>query len=173
MEFRLLGPLEALDGHARLALRSCKSSALLARLLMDANRTVSVQRLVDDLWGEDVPESAPKMVQIHVSHLRKLLPAGVLVTQAPGYRVEVEPEALDLSRFARLRAEGRAALEAGDATAAAALLTAALALWRGPALAEFSEPFARVEGAHLEELRLGCLEDRVNADLAAGRHGDL
>src|SRR6266511_5927609 len=91
----------------------------LARLLLDANRTVSVQRLVDDLWGEDMPESAPKMVQIYVSHLRKLLPGGVLLTQAPGYRVEVEPEALDLTRFGRLREEGREALEAGDATAAA------------------------------------------------------
>ncbi len=173
MEFRVLGPLEALDGHARLALRSRKSSALLARLLLDANRTVSVQRLVDDLWGEDMPESAPKMVQIYVSHLRKLLPGGVLLTQAPGYRVEVEPEALDLTRFGRLREEGREALEAGDATAAAAVLAAALGLWRGPALAEFSEPFARVEGAHLEELRLGCLEDRIEADLALGRHRDV
>ena len=90
----------------------------------------------------------------------------MLRTQAPGYLVEVEPEALDLGRFTRMRGEGRAALEAGDAAAAAALLTDALGLWRGPALAEFSEPFARVEGAHLEELRLGCLEDRIEADLA-------
>src|SRR5215212_2624102 len=173
MEFRLLGPLEAVDGAARLALGSRKSRALLARLLLDANRTVSVQRLLDDLWGEDVPDSAPKMVQIYVSQLRKVLPAGLLLTQAPGYRVEVEPETLDLSRFGRMRGEGRAALEAGDATGAAALLAAALQLWRGPALAEFSEPFAAVEGAHLEELRLGCLEDRIEADLALGRHGTV
>ena len=99
MEFRLLGPLEAVDGAAHLPLGSRKSRALLARLLLDANRTVSVQRLVDDLWGGDVPESAPKMVQIYVSQLRKVLPAGVLLTQAPGYRVELDPEALDLSRF--------------------------------------------------------------------------
>ena len=173
MEFRLLGPLEALHGDARLAIRNRKSSALLARLLLDANRTVSVQRLVDDLWGEEMPESAPKMVQIYVSQLRKLLPAGVLVTQAPGSRLVLEPEALDLARFGRLREQGRAALEAGDAATAAALLTTALDLWRGPALAEFSEPFARVEGAHLEELRLGCLEDRIEADLALGRHRDV
>ncbi|HEX6583188.1 MAG TPA: BTAD domain-containing putative transcriptional regulator [Thermoleophilaceae bacterium] len=173
MEFRLLGPLDAVDGDAPLALGSRKPRALLARLLLDANRTVSVDRLVDDLWGEDTPDSAAKMVQIYVSQLRKVLPANVLRTQAPGYLVEVEPEALDLSRFARMRGEGRAALEAGDAAAAAALLTDALDLWRGPALAEFSEPFALVEGAHLEELRLGCLEDRIEADLAGARHRDV
>ena len=94
------------------------------------------------------------------------------MTQPPGYRVEVEPDALDLSRFNRMRTEGRAALETGDATAAA-LLSAALELWRGPALAEFSEPFAQVEAAHLEELRLGCLKDRIEADLRRGRHRDV
>jgi DNA-binding SARP family transcriptional activator len=170
MEFRLLGPLEVLEGATRLELGSREPRALLARLLLDANRAVSVERLVDDLWGEDVPESAPKMVQIYVSHLRKALPGGVLRTQAPGYVVEVEPDALDLGRFGRMRADGRAALERGDAAAAAALLADALGLWRGAALAEFPEPFARVEGAHLEEVRLGCLEDRIEADLALGRH---
>jgi DNA-binding SARP family transcriptional activator/DNA-binding GntR family transcriptional regulator len=173
MEFRLLGPLEAVDGAEQLSLGSRKARALLARLLLDANRTVAVERLVDDLWGDEVPGSAPKMVQIYVSHLRKALPADVIRTKAPGYVVQVDPESLDLGRFNRIRAEGRAALESGDASGAAALLTDALALWRGPALAEFAEPFARVEGAHLEELRLGCLEDRLDADLAARRHGDV
>src|SRR5829696_3124519 len=173
MEFRLLGPLEVVEGATPLAVGSRKPRALLARLLLDANRAVSVERLVDDLWGEDLPGSASKMVQIYVSQLRKALPDGVLLTRAPGYLVEVEPEAVDLGRFSRLRAEGRTALEAGDATAARALLTDALRLWRGPALAEFSEPFARVEGAHLEELRLASLEDRIEADLAVGRHGDV
>jgi DNA-binding SARP family transcriptional activator len=173
MEFRLLGPLEAVDGATPVALGSRKPRALLARLLLDANKTVSVDRLVDDLWGEHLPDSAVKMVQIYVSQLRKVLPDGVLRTQAPGYLVEVEPEAVDLSRFVRMRAEGRAALEAGDSAAADARLSGALGLWRGPALAELQEPFARVEGAHLEELRLGCLEDRIEADLAGGRHGDV
>ena len=173
IQYRLLGPLEAVDGDTRLALGSRKPRALFARLLLDANRTVPVERLVDDLWGTDRPESAVKMVQIYVSQLRKALPPGVLVTQPPGYLVEVAPDALDLSRFNTMRAEGRAALEAGDATAASALLTAALGLWRGPALAEFSEPFAQVEGIHLEEVRLGCLKDRIEADLARGRHRDV
>jgi DNA-binding SARP family transcriptional activator/DNA-binding GntR family transcriptional regulator len=173
MEFRLLGPVEAVDGAARLPLGSRKQRALLARLLLDANRAVSVERLVDDLWGDDVPDSAQKMVQIYVSQLRKVLPQGVLRTQPPGYLASLQPDQLDLSRFTRLRAEGRSALEAGDAATACARLEEALGLWRGPALAEFSEPFARVERAHLEDLRLSCLEDRIEADLAAGRHGDV
>jgi DNA-binding SARP family transcriptional activator/pimeloyl-ACP methyl ester carboxylesterase len=173
MEFRLLGPLEAREGAAPVALGARKQRALLARLLLDANHTVSIDRLVDDLWGEDVPESAVKMVQIYVSQLRKLLPGRLLVTRAPGYLVELDPEALDLVRFRRMHEEGREMLARGDAPAAAARLREALALWRGPALAEFSEAFAAVEAAHLEELRLACLEDRVDADLRRGSDGAL
>ena len=173
MELRVLGPLEATEGAAPLALGGRKPRALLARLALDANRTVAVQRLVDDLWGEDVPGSATKMVQIYVSQLRKVLPAGVLRTQSPGYLIEVDPEAVDAGRFATLHREGREALAAGDAQTAAVRLREALALWRGPALAEFTEPFARVEAAHLEELRLVCLEERIEADLARGRHADV
>ena len=111
MQFRLLGPLEVTDGTKPLALGGRKPRALLARLLLDAGRTVSVDRLVDDLWGDDVPDSAVKMVQILVSQLRKVLPPGVLSTRAPGYLVELDDDdALDLSRFNRIRAEGRAAL---------------------------------------------------------------
>ena len=170
MEFRLLGPLETRDGDDRIELGGPKQRALLARLLLDANRTVSVDRLVEDLWGEQAPESAAKMVQIHVSQLRKLLPARVLVTRPPGYLVELEPEALDVVRFQRLHQEGRLLLSRGDAAGARARLGEALELWRGPALAEFGEPFAAPEAARLEELRLTCVEDRVDADLAAGAH---
>src|SRR3954453_8068830 len=99
------------------------------------------------------------MVHIHVSALRKALPAGGLQTRQPGYVLEVEPESIDVVRFERLRTEGRAALDAGDPATAASRLRSALALWRGPALAEFSEPFALVEAAHLEERRRVCLED--------------
>jgi DNA-binding SARP family transcriptional activator len=173
MELRVLGPLEATDGAVPLALGGRKPRALLARLALDANRTVAVERLIDDLWGDQVPESAAKMVQIYVSQLRKVLPQDVLITRPPGYAIELEPEAVDLTRFRTLHREGRAALSAGDAGAAATRLRDALALWRGPALAEFSEPFARVEGAHLEELRLVCLEERIEADLAEGLHSDV
>lgn len=173
MEFRLLGPMEVLDGDTPVVLGGRKQRALLARLLVSPNRTVAVDRLVDDVWGEAVPDSAAKMVQIFVSQLRKLLPADVLVTRPPGYLIQVDHEAIDVGRFDRLRRTGHAALEAGEPADAAAWLRDALALWRGEALAEFVEPFAQAERNRLDELRLVCLEDRVEADLIAGRHAEL
>ena len=173
MEFRLLGPMDVLDRGAALALGGLKQRALLARLLVTANRTVSVDSLVDDLWGDAVPGTAVKMVQIYVSQLRKRLPAEVLLTRPPGYLVQVDPEAIDVVRFDRLRRTGRAALEAGEPAAAAARLRDALGLWRGEALAEFAEPFAQAERNHLHELRLVCLEDCVDAELMQGRHAEL
>jgi DNA-binding SARP family transcriptional activator/class 3 adenylate cyclase len=173
MDFRLLGPLEV-DGDATpVPLAAGKQRALLAILLLSANRTVSRDRIVDELWGDDAPESAQKMVQILVSQLRKVLPEPRLRTHAPGYTLEVADDELDLARFERLVAEGRRALTGGDAARASELLRDAVALWRGPALAEFSEPFARHEGARLEELRIGALEWRIDADLALGRHRDV
>jgi DNA-binding SARP family transcriptional activator len=173
MDARLLGPLEVEDGGAPVELGGPGQRALLARLLLDANRTVGVDRLVDDLWGDHVPATAVKMVHVHVSRLRKVLPAGILVTRSPGYAVEIAPEALDLVRFDRLREKGQGALARGDAAQAAQSLRDALALWRGPALAEFDEPFAAIEAGRLEELRLACLEDRMDADLALGGHALL
>src|SRR3954447_17805936 len=174
MDLRLLGPLEVVDGNATpLRLGGRKPRALLARLALDAGRTVSVDQLVDDLWGEEVPDSAVKMVHIHVSALRKALPEGMIRTRSPGYALELPPGALDLERFERLRREGREALDTGDGATATARLRAALELWRGRALAEFSEPFALVQAAHLEERQQVCLEDRIDAELALGRHADL
>jgi len=166
----LLGPLEVHDGTAPVQLGGRKARALLARLALDPNRTVPAERLVEDLWGEDPPETAGKMVQIHVSQLRKALPSGVLVTRPGGYALAVDPQSVDLVMFERLRDAGRAALAAGDANEAARLLGEALALWRGEALAEFGEPFAVLESARLAQLRLACVEDRIDADLALGRH---
>jgi DNA-binding SARP family transcriptional activator/DNA-binding GntR family transcriptional regulator len=173
MELRVLGPLEAIDGHRALPLGAPRRRALLARLILDLNRTVSVHRLVEDLWGEDAPGSAVKMVQINVSQLRKVLPPGVLQTRPPGYALIADPESVDAVRFGRLRKLGGAALDAGDPSTAATVLREALGLWRGAPLAEFDEPFARVEAAHLEELRLTCLEQRLDADLRLGRHADV
>ena len=173
MDVRLLGPLEVVHERAPIALGGPGQRALLARLLLGANRTVAVDRLVDDLWGERVPGSAVKMVHIHVSKLRKVLPPDVLVTQPPGYAVQIEPAALDLHRFDRLREQGRAALAAGLPAEAARRLREALALWRGRALEEFHEPFAAIEGRRLEDLRLGCVEDRIEAELALGGHALL
>jgi DNA-binding SARP family transcriptional activator len=170
MEFGLLGPLEVRCQDGPLALGRRKQRALLALLLLHANRTVARERLIDELWGESAPETAVTSVQVYVSRLRKSLPEGVLLTRPPGYVVQVEPEQVDLLRFERLVAEARGAAPA----LAAALLHEALELWRGPPLAEFGEePFARVEAARLEELRLAALEDRIDADLALGRHADL
>ena len=173
-QFSLLGPLSlTLDG-APIALGGQKRRALLAVLLLDANHVVSRDRLIDALWGEDPPDTARNTIQVYVSQLRKLLPEGVLETAAPGYRLVVEPEAVDLFEFMRLSEEGRTALGAGDAPGAADALEAALALWRGAPLADFAwEPFAQTEIVRLEELRLAALEDRIEADLSLGRHGQL
>jgi DNA-binding SARP family transcriptional activator len=174
MDFRILGPLEVRDGDREVRLRGGKQRALLALLLVNANRTLAIDRIVDDLWGEDVPETATKMVQVYVSRLRKALPDGALHTRPPGYALQVEADQVDLRRFERLVADARAALEAGRAEGASREFRAALELWRGPALAEFaSEPFALAEEARLEELRVSALEGRLEADLLLGRHGDL
>jgi class 3 adenylate cyclase/DNA-binding SARP family transcriptional activator len=173
MDFRILGPLEVREGEREVRLRGGKQRALLALLLVNANRTLAIDRIVDELWGEDVPDSAQKMVQIYVSKLRKALP-GMLHTRPPGYALQLEPDALDLDRVERLAAEARSSLDAGRAEQASAGYRAALELWRGPALAEFtSEPFAQAEGARLEELRMHVLEERLEAELLLGRHGDL
>src|SRR5215218_1154089 len=172
-DYRLLGPLEVLHRGEAVPTGGQRKRALLARLLLEANRTVSVDALVDALWGEHVPSTAVKMVHIYVSQLRKVLPGEALQTRPPGYRLEVAPEAVDLLRFERLRKEGREALTEGDAATAAERLTAACTLWRGPALGEFTEPFAAAAAAHLDELRLVAVEDRVDAELALGRHHDV
>ena len=150
-----------------------KQRAVLALLLLNANRTVSRDHLVDALWGDAVPETAQKMVQIQVSQLRKALAEPRLQTRPPGYALQVGDDELDLARFQRAADDGRSALAAGDAGGAAELLRHALALWRGPALAEFSEPFARPEAARLEELRLGALESFIDAELALGRQAEV
>jgi DNA-binding SARP family transcriptional activator/pimeloyl-ACP methyl ester carboxylesterase len=173
MDVRILGPFEVRESGRPLALGRGKQTALLARLVLDANRVVSVDVLIDDLWGEDPPETAVKMVQVYVSKLRKLLPVETLRTRAPGYLLELPPGAVDLERFEALLAEGRSSLAAGRADETSALLREALALWRSPALAEFEEPFALVETARLGELRLSALEERIDADLALGRHAEL
>ena len=173
MEFRLLGPLEVTDDGRSIAIASGKQRSLLADLLLNANRAVPVTQLVDDLWGERVPETAVKALQVYVSKLRKALPEGRLATRGSGYMLVVADGELDVELAERLAREGRAALASGDPAHASAVLAQALALWRGPALAELDEPFALPEAARLEEVRLGLLEERIDADLALGRHAVL
>jgi DNA-binding SARP family transcriptional activator len=165
----LLGPLEVRAGDGPLPLGGPKQRALLALLVLHANRVVSRERLIDELWGEEPPETAVKAVQVYVSQLRKLLPTATLMTQSAGYVLEVAPEAVDLLRFERLVADARSA----DAGLAAGLLRDALALWRGAALEDLDEPFAQAERGRLEALRLAALEERIEADLALGRHADV
>jgi class 3 adenylate cyclase/DNA-binding SARP family transcriptional activator/pimeloyl-ACP methyl ester carboxylesterase len=173
MQFRLLGPVEVRHGDRLVTLAAGKQRALLADLLLNANRAVPQARLVDDLWGDRVPETAVKALQVYVSKLRKALPEERLRTRGTGYLLEVGEQELDLDVFTRLAAEGRRALGGGDVARASEQLGEALALWRGPALADLDEPFAHGESARLDELRQACLEDRIEADLGLGRHAAL
>ncbi len=182
LEFGLLGPLEVSRQGAPLALGGTKPRAVLAVLLLNANRIVSADRLIDDLWGEQPPPSAQTTLQVYVSQLRRLLEPGhekgtaytVLVTAPPGYALRVTPKSLDLERFEGLAAEGVTALADGRPREAAETLREALALWRGRPLADLAfEQFAQAPVARLEELRLATLERRIEADLACGRHAEL
>src|SRR5919201_6414616 len=173
-EFGLLGPLLVSRDGAPLPLGGPKLRTLLAILLLEANKVVSADHLVDSLWGENPPETARNTLQVYVSQLRKLLSAGALETAPPGYRLVVDPDAVDLLRFERRAVRGRTALAAGDAATAAEELAEALALWRGPPLADLAwEQFAQAEILRLDELHLVTLEDRIDADLALGRHAAL
>lgn len=173
LDFRILGPFEVADDQP-LALGGRKQKAVLASLLLHRGEVVTADRLIDALWGERAPATAAKTVQVYVSNLRKALGDGHLVTRGGGYVLAVEPDQVDADRFTKLAASGREALERGEPQQAQALLHGALALWRGPALADFSyESFAEPEIARLEEARLAALEDRIEADLELGQHAAL
>ena len=160
MEYRVLGPIEALDGERRLPLGGPKQQALLGVLLLAANRVVPRDELVEALWPEGAPPTASTALQVYVSRLRKLLPLGALETRAPGYLFHVGPGEVDVARFEQLAAAGRSA--------------EALELWRGPPLGGLElGGWARVEAQRLEERRLAVLEDRIEAELALGRDAEL
>ena len=178
MEFRILGPLEVLDDGRPVALPGGRGRALLALLILHAGEVVSADRLIDELWGESPPPTATTALQGLVSTLRKRLePArsggearAVLRTVPPGYVLATDPTRVDANLFRRLVEEASGAVAAERS----ARLRRALSLWRGPALAEFTyQPFAQREITALEELRLVAIEERVEADLALGRHGQL
>ena len=170
LEFRILGPVEVRAGDEPLPLGGPKQRALLALLLVESGRAVSTDRIVDALWGEHPPRTAQTSLQNFVSQLRKVLGPDVLVTKPPGYLLRARPSRLDVDRARELVDEARAA----GPEDRAAKLREALALWRGPPLGEFAfEAFAQPEIARLEELRLAILEERIDADLEAGRQADL
>jgi DNA-binding SARP family transcriptional activator len=173
MDFRILGPVEVHDGDGPLATGGAKPRALLAILLLHANEVVSNDRLIDALWGERPPETAAKALQVHVSQLRKAIGASAIRTRPPGYVLEVGGGDLDLDRFEQMHEAARGLL-ATDPAEARRLLRDALELWRGPPLADLAyEPFAQAEIARLEEMRVAAVEDRIEADLALGRHAEV
>jgi DNA-binding SARP family transcriptional activator len=168
MDFGILGPLQIRDGDRELTLTGSKQRAVLAILLLHAGEVVSSDRLIDDLWGAEPPDSGVTALQVRISQLRKALgPASEqLETRAPGYVLRLEPGELDLHRFERLVQQA----EGAEPELASGLLRDALALWRGPPLVDFAyEPFAQAAISRLEELRLTVLERRIEADLALGR----
>src|SRR5262245_35745146 len=170
MEFRVLGPLEVGEDGGLVELGGVKQRSLLAMLLLNAGEVVSTDRLIDALWGARPPVRSGKSIQVYVSRLRKTLADDRLVTCPPGYVLHVEPAEFDLARFEQLVADARGA--APDA--ASRKLSEALALWRGPPLADLAyEQFAQAEIARLEEMRLAAVELRIEADLALGRHAEL
>ncbi|HEX2433209.1 MAG TPA: BTAD domain-containing putative transcriptional regulator [Gaiellaceae bacterium] len=174
LEVRVLGPLEASRGRRTIPIGGHKPRALFASLALEPRHVVSVDRLVENLWPTRQPETAAHAVQVYVSQLRKALGTGTIATRAPGYVLDIDEKHVDVHRFERLVDEGRAALQAGDAFAADSALREALGLWRGSALADFTyDPFAQTEIARLEELRRVALEERVEAELLLGRHGEL
>ena len=157
LDFRILGPLEVVGGEGSIRLGGPKQRATLAILLLDAN-----------------PVTAVTQVQRQISDLRKVLPEPVIETRSPGYVIHVSPEQLDLNRFERRAEEATQLLARGEAQRAADLLVDALALWRGPPLADLAyESFAQAAIERLEEIRLAALEQRIEADLALGRHREL
>jgi DNA-binding SARP family transcriptional activator len=181
MEFKILGPLEVHEGERLLALAGQKQRLLLGVLLLHANEVVSSDQLIDALWGASPPETARKALQMHVSQLRDLLEprrargeGRILRTRPPGYELRLKDGELDLHRFEQAVAEARAAANAGRADEAALGLRDALALWRGPPLADLSfESSLQADIARLEELRIAALEDRIDADIVLGRHADV
>ena len=182
LQFRLLGPFEVWAGGRRLKLGGPKQRALLAALLLDANRVVASDRLIEAVWGEEPPRRPATALQTRISQLRKLLEPPrqdggghrVLLTHPAGYLFRVDPDSLDVHRFEQLAGQGHAALRGGKPKLAGWRLREALALFRGPPLADFTyESFASAEIGRLEELRLTALEDRVQADLEVGAHEGL
>ena len=175
MELRVLGPVELVADDGPVPLGALKQRRLLSALVVHAGEARSADLLIDAIWGPSPPASAGKLLQTYVSQLRKALPAPARIrTRGAGYALELEDESLDAARFERLLSQSRVASRERNPALAASLLRRALGLWRGQAYGDFAyEEFARAEAERLEELRLVALEERIEAELALGRHDDL
>ncbi|HEX8208396.1 MAG TPA: AfsR/SARP family transcriptional regulator [Solirubrobacteraceae bacterium] len=173
LEFALLGPLEVrLDGEP-VAIGGLRRRSVLAMLVLDAGKVVSIPRLIGGVWGEEPPETAATALHGHVSHLRRLL-GDVIETRAPGYVLAVDPETVDANRFEALLERARAEQADGRRDDARATLDEALGLWRGPPLADLVDaPFASAALPALEELGVAAREERIEAEIGAGRHAEV
>jgi DNA-binding SARP family transcriptional activator/tetratricopeptide (TPR) repeat protein len=170
VEFLLLGPIEARTGGASPPLGGPRQRAVLADLLLHAGSVVSMDTLIDDIWGAGPPPNADAVVQNAVSRLRQALGKELIETRAPGYLLRVDPGAIDARRFERLVHDAKT-LPPAERSAA---LRDALALWRGPAFDDLAfESFLQAEIARLDELRLTALEDRIEAEIELGAHDDV
>ncbi len=167
----MLGPLEVVDDDGPLELSARRPRALLAALLLRAGTVVPRTTLIELLWDGKAPTSADSVLRVYVAQLRRALPENRLVTRSPGYVLRVEEGELDATRFESLLADARRAAGDGDVRGAQSLYGRALALWRGDALADLAgEPFVALEAGRLDELRLACLEEYLETELALGRH---
>lgn len=174
LQMRILGPLEVTDGDRGLEVGGSRQRALLARLAVAANRVVTVDRLLEDLWGAEAAAGAKQALQAQVSRLRRALGDGRLTARAGGYVLRLEPHELDATVFETLLSQARARSAGGDVDGAMRSWTYAEGLWRGPALEEFADyAFAQAEAARLEELRLGALEARLEVELDRGHHAEV
>jgi DNA-binding SARP family transcriptional activator len=184
-EIHVLGPLKVLVNGVSVVPTASKPRQLLAMLAINPGRVMTISALMDELWGNNTPRSAAGTLQTYILHVRRLIRAALppdeqdealkfLATTQTGYVLRVEPEAVDVVRYARLAAAGRVAGEAGDHAAAERLLTSALALWRGPALVDVAVGRQmEIEAMRLSESRLTDLTLRIDADLRLGRHHQL
>jgi WD40 repeat protein/DNA-binding SARP family transcriptional activator/class 3 adenylate cyclase len=168
MQFRVLGPLEVDAGGGAIPLGGPKQRAVLAHLLLRANQLVPAETLVDEIWGDESPQQARNIIQTYVSHLRKALGRDRIQSHAPGYRLRLDPSELDATQFDALMRSARKALPV-DPNIAVAALDDALAMWRGPALADLADRSSLlVEAARLDQLRLEAQEVRIEGLLAGG-----
>ena len=174
MKFAVLGTVEVTAGGTPVELGGARQRAILGYLVLHANTVVPTSQLLHALWRDTPPATARKMVQNAVSALRRVLAKPVLRTETPGYHLAVDPHDIDLHEFRRLARAGREAIAQGDQALGAGLLRAGLDLWRGPAFADLVENGMRWSGvAAVEDERLSALEDRLDAELACGRHREI
>ena len=170
IEFNILGPMEVLDGGRPIPLGGPKQRLVLALLVLQADRVVPIERLIDDLWGDDPPPAARNTIQSYVSHLRNVLGAERIESKAPGYVMHTEPNEVDVLRFERLLRRARRHVGI-DPAKAVPTFDEALSLWRGPPLADLADqPSLAAVASRLEDLRLRATEDLIGARLALGEH---